>query len=447
MLNNIKKYRFCLFFVIFGFLQAISVCGWGKDGSVSLLVEVLPDRKDAIYKRGEKIVFAVRLLAQGLPVSGKKLTYSVKGDGGLLLSGELISATEPEIIETKLDVPGFVLCRVEGITDDYKNVIGLGGAGVAPLEIKPGEPVPSDFDAFWDKAKDELAHVPMRAKLNPVAIMDNNLAGKVECFDIQIDCVGGKPVSGYLARPVGAADRSLPIVVSYHGAGVLSAIQPLEAAAKGRLALDINAHGIENGKSPEFYRALADGAYKDYRLWGCNDPQQFYFRGMFLRVLRSLQYLKSRSDWDGRTLIVTGGSQGGAQAIVAAALDPQVTMCVAYVPALCSHFGILHKQFSGWPRFLKLNQGGLLESPDVARTVAYYDMANFASRITSAECIVSTGFIDTICPSTSVYAAYNCLVTKRKTMLPTPTGDHHGQKATYDAVESAIVAHIAKLAR
>ena len=76
---------------------------------------------------------------------------------------------------------------------------------------------------------------------------------------------------------------------------------------------------------------------------------------MFQRACRALEYLKSRPEWDGRILIVSGGSQGGAQALAAAGLDPQVTCCVALVPALCDHHGLLAGRQPSWPY---LNGGG-----------------------------------------------------------------------------------------
>ncbi|NMA46826.1 MAG: hypothetical protein GX945_09725, partial [Lentisphaerae bacterium] len=61
----------------------------------------------------------------------------------------------------------------------------------------------------------------------------------------------------------------------------------------------------------------------------------------YLRVMRSLDFVKTLPEWNGRDLIVVGSSQGGGQAIAAAGLDPQVTLCVAAVPALSDHAGTL----------------------------------------------------------------------------------------------------------
>jgi len=40
----------------------------------------------------------------------------------------------------------------------------------------------------------------------------------------------------------------------------------------------------------------------------------------------AIEYLFERPDWDGRTIVVTGGSQGGLQSLVAAGLNPKATV-------------------------------------------------------------------------------------------------------------------------
>jgi cephalosporin-C deacetylase-like acetyl esterase len=62
---------------------------------------------------------------------------------------------------------------------------------------------------------------------------------------------------------------------------------------------------------------------------------------MFLRVIAALDILTDRPEWDGRTLITRGTSQGGAQSLAAAALDPRVTLSVAGVSAMCDLSGMV----------------------------------------------------------------------------------------------------------
>ncbi len=78
----------------------------------------------------------------------------------------------------------------------------------------------------------------------------------IESFDVQIPCVPPRPVSGYFARPAGAGPKSLPAILLVHGAGVgSSSLGGAVSAAKrfSALAMDINAHGIPNGKPEAFY--------------------------------------------------------------------------------------------------------------------------------------------------------------------------------------------------
>ncbi len=146
-------------------------------------------------------------------------------------------------------------------------VQGAAGAGADPLELRAATPEPADFDAFWAAQKEEPATVPVRERERvPVPIPDPAKASQVLLFDVKVACAGGPPVSGYLTLPRGAKPGSLPVVVSYHGAGVDGARPQIDRAAQGFLCLDINAHGIPNGKPPEYGEALRGGELKDYYL-------------------------------------------------------------------------------------------------------------------------------------------------------------------------------------
>ena len=403
------------------------------------------DRKDAIYKLGEKAVFSVKLLdASGKPVEGVVIDYKVKGDFGLASSGKLTASPEaPATVDATLDKPGFVLLTVsykpEGATAP---VTGYAGAAFAPTEIKSLRSEPDDFDEFWKRAKAELAAVPMKSSLTPVDVPDN-YKGKVDCFDVKVECAGAMPVSGYLAKPAGAQPKSLPAFISFHGAGVRSSSKPLGKASQGFLAMDINAHGLENGKLESFYKDLAAGALKGYNTRDANDPSKIYFRGMYLRVCRAMEFLKSQPEWDGRTLVVSGGSQGGGQALVAAALDPQVTFCVANVPALCFHTGILDGQESGWPHFIKMADGKPTDNAMV-KAVPYIDAAIFAKRI-ECPCVLSTGFIDTTCPPTSVYVAFNNIACPDKRIINDLPCGHGVPKSTNEECDKLILEHRDKM--
>ncbi len=354
------------------------------------------DKEPVSYQPGETMTFKVQLVDSGKPVGGKILKWLRTGDDQKTAKGEgTSSVAAPLEITTSLDCPGFVRLEITVFNADgspIKDAQGKwlkfeGGAGVQPEKLA-GYPEPSDFDAFWKAQKARLAKVPLKASLKEVASQN----AKFQVFDVKVDCAGGKPVSGYLAMPKDAKPKTLPAQVSFRGYGVSGANPDYRP---GMITLQINAHGIENGREPGYYEALKNGELKGYafKLEENAKPETCYFNGMMLRVMRALEYIKSRPEWDGRTLVVSGGSQGGLQALTAAALDPEVTMCWAFKPWCCDLGGIQLGRLCGW-------------RPDFADGLGYYDAANMAKRI-RCETFVTAGLGDYVCPPSGVSVVYN----------------------------------------
>ncbi|NBV24058.1 MAG: acetylxylan esterase [Proteobacteria bacterium] len=405
--------------------------------ATNYVLKVTPDHANALYQQGETVSFKVELTLDKQPVTDAEVQWTLTKDGmPPSTSGKAKLVNGTATVTGKLDEPGFLSCRATFAGPEKLTFTALGGAGVDPLKIKPSQPVPADFDAFWAAQKKLLAAVPVNARLAPV----KSPTMGVEMYDLQADSVGA-PVSGYFARPEKAQPKSLPIILTVHGAGVRSSSLGSAAnwAKQNFLALDINAHGLPNGKPDEFYKALSDGDLKDYRARGRESRETVYFRGMFLRLVRALDYLTAQPEWDGKTVVVSGSSQGGYQAIVAAGLDARVTFFAAGVPAGCDHTGLLVKRINGWPKFIPSPAADQLD-PKVVEAVRYYDAMNFATR-TKAGAVFTVGFIDTTCPPTSVYAAYNN-VSGAKSIHNDPESGHTVTSKAGEAMRKAILEHV-----
>ena len=409
----------------------------GTPAAQPLPIAVSVDHQDAIYQQGETVTYTIRTTPDSPVAPDAEVTWSISKDGvAPIHNGKAKLENGVAKVTGQLAEPGFLLCRAT-VTVDGKPVAALAGAGVDPLQIKPSLPVPDDFDAFWAAQKKKLAAVPMQAKLTPVTITSK----KVEAFDAQIDALG-KPVSGYFARPVERKPKSLPIILTVHGAGVRSSNlnAAIHWAENGALAMDINAHGIPNGQPDTFYTDLANGALKDYRYEGRDSRETCYFLGMFLREVRALDFLCSQPEWDGRTVVVSGGSQGGFQAFAAAGIDSRVTFFAAGVPAGCDHSGMLAQRVAGWPKLVPVVDG----KPDakVLEAARYFDNVNFAARTKAKGAVVTTGFIDQTCPPTSVYAAYNALPLTTKSIYNDIPSGHASGPAASAALNAGIMAHL-----
>lgn len=410
-----------------------------KASSPAYELKVVTDRPEAIYKQGEEIKFEVTLLKDKQPIHEGEVGYRLDKDTLDPQLGKLSLSQDPTTITGKLDEPGFLRCVVSYKVDAETTLTTVAAAAVDPLEIKPSLPVPDDFDEFWDEQKEKLAAVPINPRLTPVA--SPNKDASIECFDVQVDCLGSMPVSGYFARPASAKPKSLPAVLWVHGAGVRSSSlgSAISGAKLPALSLDINAHGIPNGQPDDFYTELAGGKLKDYRYAGRASHHTSYFLGMYLRLIRAMDFLCAQPEWDGKVLIVRGGSQGGGQSIVAAGLDPRVTAFAAGVPAMCDHSGRVVGRINGWPKLVATGPDG---KPDVKILTAsrYFDAMNFATR-TKAQAIVSVGFIDSVCPPTSVYAMYNNLPGKKE-IINEPLMGHTILPKDNDAFNKMIAEHI-----
>ena len=425
----------------------------------TLQFECSSNKDDSIYKAGDKIVFTVKLLEDGQMAADKFIEYRLYHDDKTVKNGKASAAEELQV-EASSDKPGWIyimvsakdgdgnaikqLAKVKGKEVDQPVKGGI-GAMVEPEKILPFMKEPDDFDAFWDKVKAELAAVPMK-ELERVPVPND----KVQVFDVKIACAGDKPVSGYLCIPKDAKPGSCPAIVTFHGAGVYSAVKQLTWASQGAIALDVNAHGIVNGEPKAFYEDLRvnhfnvmpdHGRLVRYPYWHKDDRDAFYFKGMYMRVMRALEYVKSLPEWDGKHLIVSGGSQGGAQVLAACALDRDITFARAGVPAMCDHSASLADRRSGWPRLY--SKKDYEEDPAVSKCASYYDGAYFARRV-RCTIWINTGFIDTTCAPTSVFAAYNSIPAGvEKHMQTCPTGGHStphtdGTKAITDYIKSIL---------
>lgn len=417
------------------FLLFLLMLGSPLAGLARPVLSAAAERAGARYARGETVTFVVSVEDGGRPLAEGELAWTLSKDGvPPVRSGRVRVQAGRAVVTGSLAEPGFLHLRVT-LGAGAGAVSALAGAAVEPELIRPSLPVPADFDAFWAAQRQRLAAVPLRPRLTTVK---SPVAG-VDAADVQLDCVGA-PVSGYFAQPAGARPRSLPAILTVHGAGVNSAGLGTAAAwaRDGALALDINAHGLPNGREKAFYDELAAVELKEYRVRGRHSRDEIYFLGMFLRVLRALDFLATQDEWDRRTLVVFGSSQGGAQALAAAGLDPRVTFFVAGVPAMCDHTGAEANRIAGWPKFLPTGQP---VDPAVREAVRYFDGVNFAARARAGG-FFTVGFIDTTCPPTTVYAAYNALAAPKRIFDDVPSG-HANSPAAREAMRAAVLEHFA----
>ena len=378
---------------------------------------VAPDHTDWIYKPGEKVKFFIAVLQAGNPIEGVKIRYEVGAekmkpsivDSALLIDGKRT------IDAGTMNVAGFLRCVVTASVNGktYRN---LATAGFAPLSIQPTVTLPADFNAFWGKAKDDLAKVPLDARM---VLLPDRCTEKVNVFQVNIQNAGNARVYGILCVP--KKEGKYPALLKVPGAGVRSYKGDVATAEKGIITLEIGIHGIPVTMDDNVYSNMASGALNGYPGFGMDDKDRFYYKRVYLGCIRANDFLTSLPQYDGTNLGVCGGSQGGALSIVTASLDTRVKYLAALYPALSDVTGYLKGRAGGWPHYFDPNNMAYNNKPEKLATIGFYDVVNFARQL-KAEGFYAWGFNDEVCPPTSLYAAYNTIKAPKQLMLFLETG-------------------------
>ena len=382
-------------------------------------LQVVPDRADWTYAPGAPVAFRVFATRDGHPFPLPSVTWKL-GPEMLDVTEEKTGPLPGEGLTVKapgLEEPGF-LRLVATATLEGQDYRALGTAGFAPDKIAPTVDQPADFDAFWAAGKEALAKLPVDAKLVPMPEVSN---GKVDCWHVSLqnvgpDTTGASRFFGVLCEPKG--DGPFPALLQVPGAGVRAYRGGVEMAEKGIITFQVGIHGFPVNLDPTVYEALGAGALQGYPTFNLDERDRYYYRRVYLGCVRANDFLMSRKRFDGQTLGVTGGSQGGALSIITAGLDPRVKLLAAYYPALADVTGYLNGRAGGWPHMFRDPKRRL---PARIANVGYYDVVNFARRV-SVPGLYSWGYNDETCPPTSMYAAYGVIPGDKSLLLALETG-------------------------
>lgn len=381
-------------------------------------VVVSPDRADWNYAVGEKPKFTVIVLKNSVAIKNPVIRYEV--------GPEMMSPVKKDSLQVKgetfvidggtLQTPGFIRCKVTAYLEGNKYE-GLATAGFSPETIKPTTEEPADFKTFWDNAKAELAKVPMDVKLT---LLPERCTEKVNVYhaNIQNYKVGTRQY-GILCVP--KKEGKYPALLKVPGAGVRPYYGDVAMAENGIIVFEIGIHGIPVTMDPSVYNDMGRSVLDGYPFYNLDDKDRYYYKRVYLGCVRAVDFIFSLPQFDGSTLAVNGGSQGGALSIVTAGLDSRVKYLSAFYPALCDLTGYLSNRAGGWPHMFASYNKTFNEKKDKIETSKYYDVVNFA-RYVKVPGFYSWGYNDVTCPPTSMYSAYNLITAPKTLFLVQETG-------------------------
>lgn len=421
---NLKKLFVSFMFVLIAFLSAQAE---NYPYRSDILWVTVPDHADWLYRTGEQAKIEIQLYRYGIPQDGVEVSYAL---GQELLPSERQGSVKLKNGRAVISVgtmrnPGFLDCVLKADIAG-KSCTHHVKIGFSPEKLRPYTQQPADFVEFWNKAKSEAQQCPMTFTTKYVPEYSNE---KVDCYLVKLQCYKkGQHVYGYLTRP--KAKGKYPVVLCPPGAGVKTLKEPMRHrfyAEQGFIRLEMEIHGLNPELSPETFKDLS-ASFGDYLLKGLDDRDNYYMKKVYLACVRAIDYLTSLDEWDGKNVIVQGGSQGGALALITAGLDSRVTLCVANHPALSDMAGYKAGRADGYPHFFTKLNNYHTDTQEKLQTMAYYDVVNFARQI-NIPVYLTWGYNDNTCPPTTSYIVYNTLTCPKKALI-TPINEHWVSETT-----------------
>ncbi|WP_373724175.1 acetylxylan esterase [Bacteroides heparinolyticus] len=384
----------------------------------------VPNHADWLYKTGEEATVEVHFYKYGIPQNGVMVNYELGGDMmPSEIKGTIVLKNGKAVIPMgTMSEPGFRDCRMTATVDGkiYKHHIKV---GFSPEKIRPYTQIPADFGDFWNKNKAELAKLPL---IYTKELVKEYCTDQMDCYLVKLQVnERGQAIYGYLFYPKHAKEASCPVVLCPPGAGIKTIKEPLRHkyyAEHGCIRFEIEIHGLNPKMPTEDFKDISNafnGKENGYLNNGLDNRDNYYMKRVYMACIRSIDLLVSLPEWDGRNVVVQGGSQGGALALVAAGLDPRVTACIANHPALSDMAGYMAGRAGGYPHFFRVAG---MDTPDKLNTMAYYDVVNFARSI-KVPTRMTWGYNDDVCPPTTSYAVYNVLQCPKEALI-TPINEH-----------------------
>ncbi|MBC8452321.1 MAG: acetylxylan esterase [Spirochaetes bacterium] len=295
-------------------------------------------------------------------------------------------------------------------------------------------PKPDDFDEYWDRALSELETASLDIELRPASFN----VSFAECFDLYFTGVGGSRIHAKYIRPKTAVSTKHPAVIEFHGysgnAGDWADKLKWTAAGYSSLAMDVRGQG---GTSQDL-GGITGTTLRGHIIRGIEDnPDNLLFKNIFLDTAQLARITMQLPEVDPKRVGVYGGSQGGALTLACASLVPEIQKAAPLYPFLSDYKRVWEMDLAKdaydeinfyFRRFDPMH----LREKELFTTLGYIDIQNLTPRI-QAEVLQITGLMDTICPPSTQFAAYNKIRSK-KNMLIYPDFGHENIQGSSDKI-------------
>jgi cephalosporin-C deacetylase len=291
-------------------------------------------------------------------------------------------------------------------------------------EYRGRNPRPADFEDYWDRALSELdATAP-----NPDLTRHEYKSHRAEAFDLTFTGVGGARIHAKYLRPSPLPAVPLPAVLLFHGYAGSSGdwFDKLSWVSQGYCVAAMDCRG--QGGQSEDSGAVLGNTLRGHIIRGLDDsPDKMLFRQIFLDTAQLARVIMALPEVDEDRVGATGASQGGGLTLACAALEPRIRKAAPIYPFLCDYkrvweMDLADRAYEELRSYFRSFDPLHERENEVWERLGYIDNQHLAPRI-QAEVRMAVGLMDTICPPSTQFAAYN-RIRARKELLIYPDFAH-----------------------
>ncbi|XDD48907.1 acetylxylan esterase [Leptospira sp. WS92.C1] len=285
---------------------------------------------------------------------------------------------------------------------------------------------PPDLEDFWSEAIRDLKNFPIKKQSK--ALLKGSII-KETIYDISFQSWQNVTLMGTLVIPRKRGD--LPVVIHFHDYAHErpAIIKGLTETGVAQLIIDLRGHGSQLVRPQLKEGEVADPDWTPgYFTKGLDGKDSFYMKGLYLDVIRAIEFLRLSEGIDGENIILSGKSMGASLAVFGAAFTNRVKGLILETPNFCHIDDTQLKLETSWTK--EINQqlaSSKTKKTAMKKSLAYYDSINFSKKI-KVPTLVSVGLDDKISHPKSVFALFNHMnCDKRMQVYPTE-GNEAGLK-------------------
>lgn len=294
-------------------------------------------------------------------------------------------------------------------------------------------PRPADFDDYWEQALAEMNAVDPQVELVPADFQ----TPYAQCSHLYFTGVGGARIHAKLLQPKHAKEPH-PAVLMYHGYSGNAGdwMDKLGYVAMGYTVAALDCRG--QGGLSEDVGGVKGWTLRGHIIRGLDDvPEKLYYRQMYLDTAQMAKIVMEMPDVDATRVGATGGSQGGGLTLAAAALEPRIARVAPVFPFLCDYQRVWDidqdkDAYAELREYFRRFDPRHERKTEIFTRLGYIDVQHLAKRI-RGEVMMAVGLMDTICPPSTQFAAYN-KITAKKSYVIYPDFAHESLPGNNDTI-------------